>query len=98
MRTTVTLDPDVEKLLREAQHRMRTTFKETLNQAIRRGLRGAAGEQEPRFEIPARFMGLRPEIDPAELNDLEDEIEIDAFLSNAQDMIKKARSGGAPKS
>ena len=31
MRTTVTLDPDVERLLREAMHRSRLSFKETLN-------------------------------------------------------------------
>jgi len=38
MRTTVTLDEDVERLLREAMHRSRRGFKETLNLAIRAGL------------------------------------------------------------
>jgi hypothetical protein len=35
MRTTVTLDKDVERLLRRAMHSRRKSFKETLNDAIR---------------------------------------------------------------
>lgn len=38
MRITVTLDPDVERMLREAMHRSRSSFKETLNASIRVGL------------------------------------------------------------
>lgn len=80
MRTTVTLDPDVEKLLRESIQRGRKTFKEALNEALRRGLRGRAPSDEPAFEVAARPMGLREGIDPARLHHLDDELEIDAFL------------------
>jgi hypothetical protein len=38
MITTVTLDPDVEQLLRVAMKESGISFKEALNQAIRRGL------------------------------------------------------------
>lgn len=38
MRTTVTLDPDVEALLREAMRESGHNFKQALNAAIRRGL------------------------------------------------------------
>lgn len=38
MRTTVTLDRDVERMLQQAMHRSRNGFKETLNAAIRAGL------------------------------------------------------------
>ena len=38
MRTTVTLDTDVERMLRESMHRSRTSFKQALNTAIRAGL------------------------------------------------------------
>ena len=34
MRTTVTLDKDVERMLREAMHRSRTSFKQALNAAM----------------------------------------------------------------
>jgi len=38
MRTTVTLDPDVQHLLKDAAHRSGKPFKVTLNDAIRAGL------------------------------------------------------------
>jgi hypothetical protein len=40
MRTTITLDPDVQALLREASHRSGKPFKTTVNEAIRAGLQG----------------------------------------------------------
>ncbi len=82
MRTTVTLDKDVERLLREAMHRSRRGFKETLNAALRTGLtRKSAGTKRPPFVVHARPMGLRPGLDPAGLNKLADELELEAFLA-----------------
>ena len=84
MRTTVTLDEDVERLLREAMHRSRSGFKETLNAAIRTGLgRKSPGTKRPPFVIQARPMGLRPGLDPAGLNKLADEFEVEAFLAKS---------------
>ncbi len=81
MRTTVTLDRDVERLLREAMHRSRSGFKQTLNAALRSGLgqrtTGAAGRP---FVIKTRPLGLRPGLDPAGFNQLADELEVDALL------------------
>jgi hypothetical protein len=39
MRTTITLDPDVDQLLRRAMRNRGTSFRETVNEAIRSGLR-----------------------------------------------------------
>jgi hypothetical protein len=79
MRTTVTLDKDVEKLLRETMHRTRRSFKETLNEAVRRGLTGrGASRAGRRFVVNARSMGLRAGIDPTSLNKVADDLEIDA--------------------
>jgi hypothetical protein len=39
MRTTLTLDPDVQTLLKDAAHRSGKPFKTTVNDAIRAGLR-----------------------------------------------------------
>ncbi len=48
MRTTVTLEPDVEKLIRQAMREQGLSFKQALNQAIRAGLAGPArGKAEP---------------------------------------------------
>lgn len=80
MRTTVTLDPDVEQLIRAAQERGRASFKQVVNDAIRRGLKAGSEGPSPPFEVDARPMGLRPGIDPARLRDLDDELEIREFL------------------
>jgi hypothetical protein len=40
MRTTVTLDPDVESMLRSAMRERGLSFKRALNEAIRAGMRG----------------------------------------------------------
>ncbi len=85
MRTTVTLDADVERMLRDNMHRTRRSFKETLNQAIRAGLtarRPPNGKGKP-FVLEVRSMGLRQGIDPAALNKLADELEVDAVRALA---------------
>lgn len=79
MRTTVTLDPDVEARLREAMREQGTSFKATLNGALRRGLGVPAGGGEP-FVVEARPLGLRAGVDPARLRDLDDDIEVDEFV------------------
>lgn len=84
----MTLDPDVERMLREAMHRSRASFKATLNAAIRAGL-GSKPRCAPSrpFVIRARPLGLRVGLDPAGFNKLADELEVEAVLA-------KTRSGG----
>lgn len=81
MRTTVTIDPDVEQLLRDAMQRRRLSFKEALNQAIRTGLsRGTEpNAEEPSFVVCARPMGLRAGLDAGRLNQMADELEAEHF-------------------
>jgi len=85
MRTTVTLDKDVERLLREAMHRSRTGFKQTLNTAVRAGLgqKTARTARRP-FVLKARPLGLRAGLDPAGFNQLADELEVDAVLEESR--------------
>lgn len=80
MRTTVTLDRDVERLLREAMHRSRKGFKETLNAAVRAGLGRTVSPAARSFVLKARPLGLRAGLDPAGLNKLADELEVEAVL------------------
>jgi len=85
MRTTVTLDKDVERMLREAMHRSRRSFKETLNGALRDALAGRPPSLKARrFVVRARPMSLREGIDPAGFNKLADDLEADAFLIRAK--------------
>jgi hypothetical protein len=57
MRTTVTLDPDVEARLREVARERGVSFKEALNNAIRAGLMASRGARE--YRTPSRSLGLR---------------------------------------
>lgn len=79
MRTTVTLDEDVVQLLRAATERSRASFKQVLNTAVRRGLKGEQAAVEEPFVVTARPLALRPGIDPARIRDLDDELEIQEF-------------------
>ena len=85
MRTTVTLDKDVEQMLRDAVHHSRASFKETLNTAIRTGLgRSPAKADRAPFTVNAKPLGLRPGLDPTGLNKLADDLEVDAFLRESR--------------
>jgi hypothetical protein len=59
MRTTVTLDPDVEAKLRSVAHERGQSFKVTLNDAVRAGLVRSSGSAL-RYSAPSRPMGVRP--------------------------------------
>lgn len=54
MRTTITLDPDVDQLLRRAMRDRGATFRDTVNEAIRAGLRA---HKVPRFRQKTVAMG-----------------------------------------
>jgi hypothetical protein len=83
MRTTVTIDEDVEQLLKDRIRRTHSSFKETLNQALRKGLSEVQEETPEPFEVSARPMGLKTGIDPAGLNKLSDDLETKAFLERS---------------
>lgn len=91
MRTTVTLDPDVAELLRETAHRMRRSFKEALNSAVRRGLEGMSKTQQSRFKVHPVSMGVRAGVDPARLSNVGDDAEVDAFLGLTQRLTTAKR-------
>jgi len=82
VRTTITLDPDVERMLRDAMHRSRKSFKETLNAAVRRGLTcGKDQVARNRFVVKGPFLGrIQPGIDPAGFNKLVDKLEDEAIV------------------
>lgn len=57
MRTTVTLDADVERLIRDAMKERSLSFKAALNEAVRRGLRGAPRTPHRKFQQKTFPMG-----------------------------------------
>jgi hypothetical protein len=64
MRTTMTLDPDVEELIRREMHQRRTSFKQVVNEGLRRALRDPGTPR--RVETPTFDLGLpRTDLDRA---------------------------------
>ncbi len=74
MRTTVTLDPDVQNLLKDAAHRSGKPFKVTLNDAIRAGLRPQRSAQAAVPQWPVFDMG-QPLVDLTKAMALADELD-----------------------
>lgn len=79
MRTTVTLEPDVEQYIRDACHRRKKSFKRVLNDALRESL-SPKDASKPELLAP-RSMGLAPGVDPQRLSELADELEVEAHLA-----------------
>jgi hypothetical protein len=62
MRTTVTLDSDVERLLRDAMRERAISFKEALNEAARIGLGARVSNHTGRFTQKSFRMGEGQEL------------------------------------
>ena len=76
MRTTLTLDSDVEQLLQREMRRTNSGMKAVVNDALRRGL-GWRGKppRPPRFKVVPHAFGLKPGVDRDRLNQLVDDME-----------------------
>jgi hypothetical protein len=81
MRTTLTLDEDLARQLQEIARRGGISFKEIVNDTLRRGLtRGEKpAARTPRFTVLPKACGFRSGIDPLRLNQLNDELEMEDF-------------------
>jgi hypothetical protein len=81
MRTTLTLDPDVARLIEDEMHRQRKPFKQVVNEAIRRGLAPRPGAvRRRRYRVRPHDATFVPGIDPRRLNALVDELEDQARM------------------
>ncbi len=92
----MTLDPDVEWLLRRAMEQTQESFKATLNQAIRRGLASTECEpDEEAFVVVPKDMGLRPGIDATKMQEISDEMDIDAYLEITRRVEERQAESGS---
>lgn len=91
MRTTVTLDSDVVRLLKDRAHRRGASFKVALNDAVREAFHAkpSASQRRKPFVVKARPMGLQSGIDPIRLSELADEMETDAFVAVTRRLREK---------
>ncbi|MEI2775483.1 MAG: hypothetical protein V9G19_05810 [Tetrasphaera sp.] len=80
MRTTVTLDDDVARLVQDTQHRERKSFKQVVNEALRRGLLETGTDVAP-YRVRPHRSGVRAGVEMTALNRLADELEDDELLA-----------------
>jgi len=82
MRTTLTLDEDVAQALQQLASAQGSSFKDTVNGVLRRGLGSGEkpGPERTPFRVQSAPRGFRPGIDPLKLNQLADELASEAFL------------------
>jgi hypothetical protein len=81
IRTTVTLDPDTEALVRRWMHERKVSFEQAVNDAIREG---AAGPQTP-FRTETAALG-RPTVN------LDRALQLAAELED-EELVRKTRVG-----
>lgn len=81
MRTTLTLDEDLARRLKQLARREGRSFKEVVNEALRRGL-AAQDVAEPgaAYRTETFRSGFRVGVDPLKLNQLADELEAERAL------------------
>lgn len=85
MRTTVTLEPDLAKKVKALAHRRGLSFKQALNEVIRRGLtRPVQKGAQTKYTVHPHMGGFRPGIDPGKLNQLVDQLEVEDFIAEAR--------------
>jgi plasmid stability protein len=91
MRTTLTLDDDLAKQLQERARRSGESFKEVVNETLRRGLYGdKPSSRLAKFEVKAKACGFRSGVDVLRLNQINDELEIENFQRKLEAEIAKS--------
>ena len=85
MRITVTLDDDLADALKQRAKLLDVPFKQVVNETLRRGLAPQADEDRPVFRVRPFRGGFRPGVDPLKLNQLNDELETQAFIGRDAD-------------
>jgi len=61
MRTTMTLDTDVAQQIHQRMREQGTSFKQTVNDLLRRGLRSGEGPES--YTTPVFDLGVRSDVD-----------------------------------
>jgi hypothetical protein len=75
MRTTLTLEPDVAQLLKEAMRKTNMTLKEAVNTALRNGLREKEKVKKKPFKVFGKSLKMKPEFVGLSVNEILDIVE-----------------------
>lgn len=80
MRTTVTIDPELQTRVRDIARERGISFREALNDVLRRGLGQRSPDGGHPYEVPVRALGLRSGIDLDKAFALAAELEDDEIV------------------
>ena len=87
MRTTLTIEPDVAIEIERRRRASGDSLKRVVNGLLRKGVRAEAEtEVLPPYRTPTFDLELRPGIDETKLNQLVDELEIEAYIEKQGDV------------
>ena len=75
MRTTITLEMDVEAKIKQEMRRTGQSFKETVNSLVRRGAKAVAEQKDEPFQFITKDMGERPGLNFDCISDLLEQVE-----------------------
>ena len=81
MRTTLTIDPDVAERLRQKTASGRQSLKQVINESLRIGLGIKRKPSRRPYKVKPHNSPYRPGIDRAKLNQIVDELEVEATIS-----------------
>ncbi len=84
MRTTLTLDPDVVRLIEDAVHRERRPTKQVINDALRRALAPPPADRGEPYRLEPHASAIRAGVDLAGFNRLADELDDEAIIDRAR--------------
>jgi predicted transcriptional regulator len=74
MRTTLTLDDDLGARLEALAREGRRSFKDVVNEVLRRGLDAKPPRARP-FQVKARDLGLKPGVELDDIGDLLEQLD-----------------------
>ena len=70
MRTTITLEMDVETKIKQEMRRTGKSFKETVNSLVRRGAKAVSEQRDEPVKLFTKDMGHRPDLNYDKIHDL----------------------------
>lgn len=77
----MTIDPEIAERLKQEAALGKRSFKAIANDALRKGLGLQDLKRARPFRVKPHSSRLLPGIDPAKLNQIVDELEVEAFMS-----------------
>lgn len=83
MRTTLTIDDDLAGILQRRSRELGKSLKETVNDALRRGLAESFQESTRTVVVRPHDFGPSPGMDMDRLNQLVDELEVEDYVRKA---------------